>query len=155
MREILFRGQARRKGERVRIGNGKPIGSRWVYGGIFPNNDGGDFAIIYQQELEIEKFPVYADTVCEYAGVPDRNKEKIFEGDIVREPFTQCVGVDKFGEYHTTANMDWQDGGHMGFYVDWHEGGLGERRRDIVFWAHKVEVVGNIFDDPELLEKRN
>lgn len=34
MREILFRGQTRRYGEKVRL-NGEKIKSNWVYGGIF------------------------------------------------------------------------------------------------------------------------
>lgn len=56
MREILFRGQTRRYGEKVRL-NGEKIKSNWVYGGIFPQNKGGDFAIIYQQEPTIKKYP--------------------------------------------------------------------------------------------------
>ena len=83
MREsILFRGQTRKKGERVRL-NGTPVPSNWVYGGIFPQTGSGDFAIIYQQDPEIEKFPVYAETVCQYTGKNDRFGEKIFENDII------------------------------------------------------------------------
>ena len=54
MREILFRGQTRRYGEKVKL-NGEKIKSNWVYGGIFPQNGDGDFAIIYQQEPTVEK----------------------------------------------------------------------------------------------------
>ena len=43
MREILFRGQTRKYGEKVRM-NGEKVKSNWVYGGIFPNNRGGDFS---------------------------------------------------------------------------------------------------------------
>lgn len=49
MREILFRGQTRRYGEKVKL-NGEKIKSNWVYGGILPQNGDGDSAIIYQQE---------------------------------------------------------------------------------------------------------
>ena len=66
-KNILFRGQTRKKGEKVTM-SGTPIPSNWVFGGIFPQNNGGDFAIIYQQDPEIQKFPVYAETVCQYTG---------------------------------------------------------------------------------------
>ena len=61
-KNILFRGQTRKKGEKVTM-SGTPIPRNWVFGGIFPQNNGGDFAIIYQQDPEIQKFPVYAETV--------------------------------------------------------------------------------------------
>ena len=40
-REILFRGQTRRYGEKVNITSGEPMESNWVYGGIFPNTKNG------------------------------------------------------------------------------------------------------------------
>ena len=75
MRDILFRGQTRRKGEYIVNMAGDKCESHWVYGGIFPQNKDGDFAIIYQQEPEIRKFTVYADTVGQYTGLTDKNGE--------------------------------------------------------------------------------
>lgn len=64
---------------------GDKCDSNWVYGGIFPQNeDEKGFAIIYQQEPEIKKYPVYADTVGQYIGFPDKNEKEIYEYDIVR-----------------------------------------------------------------------
>lgn len=81
-KNILFRGQTSKKGEKVTM-SGTPIPSNWVFGGIFPQNNGGDFAIIYQQDPEIQKFPVYAETVCQYTGKNDKYGGKIFENDII------------------------------------------------------------------------
>lgn len=151
-RKILFRGQTRRKGEKVRVGDGKPIDSNWVYGGIFPNNDSGDFAIIYQQEPEIKKFPVYADTVCQYVGFKDIKKIKIFENDILKRFLSieekEIIGVVK-----------WRDIGMTGFYLEVREedkihcypigrGTFDDDESDIC----DDLIIGNIFDNPELLQ---
>lgn len=52
-RTILFRGQTRRKGERTSI-SGIPLPGIWVAGGVFPQNKGYDYAIIYQQNPKVE-----------------------------------------------------------------------------------------------------
>lgn len=143
MREILFRGQTRRKGEKVRIGDGKPLESNWVYGGIFPQNNGGDFAIIYSQE-PIEKHTVYADTVSQYIGNDDKNLVKIFENDIVKY-FDEVIGKCKFFvvEYHD-CGFDFKYKTELGFQY------LGITNT----MANRCEVVGNIYDNPELLEMK-
>lgn len=145
MRKILFRGQTRRKGEKVRMGDGKPLESNWVYGGIFPQNNGGDFAIIYSQD-PVEKFPVYADTVGQYAGLKDRNRTRIFESDIVADIDSGNIGVVKFGVYNLK---------HYGFYIEWM--GNIHYRNDICYWAKNrlIKIIGNIFDNPELLRKES
>lgn len=107
-----------------------------MYGGIFPNNDGGDFAIIYQQEPEIHKFPVYADTVGQYTGLTDKNGQKIFEGDVIKSTET--------GE---TALVQWFTE-HASFMV-WCKA-----LSEVVFLyevTEVAEVIGNIHDNPELI----
>lgn len=81
---ILYRGQTRRFGEKVRMTDGQPLPSVFVYGGIFPANEGQDFAIIYQQTPDIKKFSVYADTVGQYINRNDKFGKKIFCGDLLK-----------------------------------------------------------------------
>ncbi len=147
MREILFRGQTRRYGEKVRIGDGKKLPSQWVYGGIFAGT--GDFSVIYGAKTEeftgaaIEKHTVYSDTVGQYTGLKDKNGKRIFEGDICQH--------EKTGR---TISVSWH--GTMAGYVwskrieDSHLFDFGE-----LFRVHdKYAVIGNIHDNPELLEVR-
>lgn len=140
MREILFRGQTRKKGEKVRL-DGTPIDSNWVYGGVFPNNKGGDFAIIYQQYPEIKKYTVYADTVGQYTGLLDKNGKKIFKGDIVKYGdtvhkvvFEQRNGTAYFGLVYSTLETL-----SFGYYQD----------------LKQIEVIGNIYDNPELWKEND
>lgn len=135
MREILFRGQHRKKGEACTL-SGKPLGSIWVYGGIFPAPEGGERAIIYQQEPEIEKFPVYADTVGQYTGMHDRNGVRIFEGDILA--LKDCHGQRTAAVYYSGAGACFAYGGN----------GLPDGRLSAAYWT---EVIGNIYDNPEII----
>lgn len=138
MREILFRSQTRRYGEKV-TWSGKKIKSNWVYGGIFPQNGEGDFAIIYQQKPTVEKYIVYADTVGQYTGMKDKNGTKIFEGDI-------CSFCDT-------------DGGLTNYEVLWFCGKwvVRETSSNVVddldlFFCERSVAIGNIYDNPELLK---
>lgn len=135
MREILFRGQTRRYGEKTLNVRGDKMPSNWVYGGIFPSHNGSR-AIIYQQEPTIEKFTVYADTVGQFTGLTDKNGTRIFEGDIVNYNGTkhEVVFETRFSAY------------------------FGIKISHIETWqfclevpAKLMEVIGNIHDNPELL----
>lgn len=133
MREILFRGQLRRKGEKVNMA-GEPLPSIWKYGGCAQYGGG---AVIYQAEPEIKKFPVYADTVGQYTGLTDRNGVKIFEGDIVR------IGSVKFSVIFNMLEFELKD--FSGVDVPFPFG--------FDYISVPVEVIGNIYDNPELLEE--
>lgn len=137
MREILFRGQTRRKGEKVWM-DGTPVESNWVYGGIFPGT--GDFSVIYTFD-PIEKRPVYSDTIGQFTGLTDMNGKKIFEGDICRNTRTgEIVSVKWHG---TMAGFVWSKRKEKSHLYDFGE----------LFRAYdKYEVIGNIHDNPELFE---
>ena len=148
MREILFRGQTRRKGERVWM-DGSPVESNWVYGGIFQGPNRSD---IYGYD-PIEKHVVYSDTVGQFTGLTDKNGKKIFEGDIFHlddEIIASVIfknGCFRLEEY-----------GLSGAYT---ESGFDEcgGRWDVIgcdpidlYNIKDMEVIGNIHDNPELLE---
>ena len=131
MREILFRGQMRKKGEKVRL-DGTPVDGIWIYGGVTQGK--WDHSIIHQTEPEIGKYPVYTDTLGQYTGLTDKNGKKIFEGDIITAGCN--AAVVKYNESKAA------------FYIEDEncEEYLGEE------WETDVEIIGNIHDNPELLK---
>lgn len=133
--KILFRGQTRKYGEKINM-RGKKLPGNWVYGGIFPNNDGGDFAIIYTQK-PVGRYVVYADTVGQYTGLPDKNGIDIFTDDIVRKPLP-VSGMYSYGVITLDKGSYWMSCGTDG-------------RTLLGTLNDKIEVVGNIHDNPELM----
>ena len=127
MREILFRGK--------RIDSGE-----WAEGYYVPM---GEYHYILTGRLELvpyldfEHFPVNPETVGRFSGLTDRNGVKIFEGDIVHVKarscsFTGCVIYwPEEARYVCKTKFD---------------------MRYAICNKFEFEVLGNIYDNPELLE---
>ena len=130
MREILFRGQIRKKGERVTNGGG-PVDGKWIYDGIFAANTESDRCIITSYD-DLKKYPVHADTVGQYIGLTDKNGVKIFEGDILK-----YFGEIFFVEYDERS-AEFLVKKSNGFFIP--------------TMFNDCEIVGNIYDTPELLK---
>lgn len=144
MREIIFRGQTRRKGEKVKNIAGEPMPSRWAEGGIFQG--AGCYSIIYGTEegenlstANINRHVVYTDTVGQYTGLRDKNGKRIFEGDYLTLAGTSRPGMPGIVVWHSPAcAFVIQRNGYSSIQLDKDESG-------------RYEVVGNRWDNPELL----
>lgn len=132
MREILFRA----KDEQNRWWLGFPMCDRGKW--TMPNSCGAPTA-----------YPINPNTLCEYTGLTDKNGNKIFEGDIFHIEKENYYGVVRYGRYCNPFNDD-PDRRHVGFYVEW-KNRPELLRKDLAFWSYECEVVGNIFDNPELI----
>ena len=136
MREILFRGQMRKKGEKFTIG-GYPLDSIWIYGGIFAASMKSDRCIITSYD-DCKKYPVHADTVGQYTGLTDKNGTKIFEGDIVK--------CNDGGNYQVVFEQR-NNSAYFGLAITADDTWVFDDGANYI-----LEVIGNIYDDPELLK---
>ena len=139
MRQILFRGQTRKYGEKVKMQDGTKLPGRWVYGGVLQGV--GDHSIIYGGEdvndpsKGLDKWCVHTDTLGQFTGLTDKNGKKIFEGDILR--FMAC-GIEYTGCVVFSNGAFWI---RCRFYD----------KIGAIVSEYKPVIVGNIHDNPELL----
>ena len=140
MREILFRGK--------RIDNGEWVVGQYV-NTCYPRNgkETGHFIVVYPNEYH----EIYTSTLCQFTGLCDKNGNKIWENDIIKYHFGENYAPIKYGCYQNC--FDSQKTEHVGFYVDWSDGKC--LRKDLGYWINMVDTmpVGNIFDNPELLQE--
>ncbi len=135
MREILFRGK--------RVDNGE-----WVEGSFLPGNERQSLhpcIFVYLPETQsFECFDIDIDTLGEYTGLTDRNGKRIFEGDIL---IYECDGEYDPDERYLVA---W-DNDEAAFRANYYNKGKYGHYECITPHQH-FEVIGNIHDNPELLE---
>lgn len=139
MREILFRGKRTDNGE-------------WAYGYYtkamyFLNKK--EMHIIF--EPDVEAFPhceftgyeeVIPETVCQFTGLTDKNGRKVFEGDILGGFLDE-----DYPEHKTIVTVEWYEYMWVTRQGNCYPDSLEES--DVTDW---FEVIGNIYDNPELLE---
>ena len=124
--------------------NGEKLPGKWVYGGIFHQDDlGVSFAVIYSYD-PIEKHVVYADTVGQFTGLTDRNGIKIFEGDILsfQHPFGNRHGI--YRVVYSGYGF-----GCLNFYQPHYDTPNDAFSEGTEYFT----VIGNVYDNPELIKK--
>ena len=125
MREILFRGK-------------QADNEKWVIGYLSSKH-----TITIQTPCgHMDEIVICADTVGQFTGLTDKNGKRIFEGDIAKV----LQGKDK-----DIAYVGFENGAFMLYPKT---GNIYER----TLWSYwyndwDIEVIGNITDNPELLEK--
>lgn len=128
MREILFRGK--------RLSDGG-----WSYGNLRIANTG--VTIIVPNDTPLGKYgKVDPETVCQFTGLTDKNGVKIWENDIVRD---YCEENEVFVVKY------YAHGGYPAFDVE-PEMYCDCNGLSYLMANGSPEVIGNIFDNPELME---
>lgn len=145
MREILFRG--------------KTFGGEWEYG--VPVFCGANNELAFMKQMHSYDHQVIPATVGQFTGLTDKNGKQIWEGDILRIVSTDYVGFNEIGKvefkdgcFGVSYFPSWERKYSFG---DWHFHRIGH----ITKWTdhgasgemkYTYEVIGNIHDNPELME---
>ena len=114
-------------------GRRKKGDKRWVEGDLTQGYAG--YVGIMVRCCAGTSFEVAPETVGQFTGLTDKNGKKIFEGDILST--SKWKGVVTWGD------------GYGGYCV---QHGINRPAIDIVMNEFDVEVIGNIYDNPELLK---
>ena len=103
-------------------------------------------------------YDVDPSTVGQNTGLKDKHGKRIFEGDIIKSDNGRhsAISVVKFGEYYPKmfyAMLDMCRPGMLhinanGFYLESYK-----HEDMILFKSRHLVVIGNVHDNPELLEK--
>lgn len=107
---------------------------------------------IINPDNENTAYPTDESTICQCTGLKDKNGKFIWENDIVKDLFSATAAPIRYGSYQSCFDSTKVE--HVGFYVDWSGKYNKNYRKDLGYWIHMVdtEVIGNTFDNPELLE---
>ena len=128
------------------------LNDEWIYGDLVHRIDSPKTI----SPVQIKGIGVKEETVSQFSGLFDKNGKEIYEGDIVEWLFFSydCHGEQVY---------------YLKGYIEWHQGGLilnvtEKDFEDAGFYAisdlytdteSDVKILGNIYDNPELIKEEN
>lgn len=166
MREIEFRGK--------RADNGK-----WVYGSLINKFDVDALCVSSSYIIERSAFSISADSdttlydvaclgdyyevdedsVCQFTGLKDKNGVKVYEGDVIRILYTDWASKSE----NDTRTLDeyLRDIAKIGvvewdiYYPQFHIHFMDKDNYNSLYYGRYgyIEVIGNIYDNPELIKE--
>ena len=135
IREVIFRGKRTDNGE---WNEGSLLGIDWC-------DKPSTYSIAPNTPVSVF-YSVLPETVGQYTGLTDKNGIRIFEGDICRFKRFNDIYIGKIVFNVKTAS-----------FIMWYQpivGAYGEKatQKMLLSVCDGIEVIGNIHDNPELME---
>lgn len=151
MREILFRAKWIGSGEWVEGYYCKISETTYAFAEDYEKNPIPVHHYILQETMtdwglpnRFNQYEIDPETLCQYTGQKDKNGKCIYDGDIVS--FIDMYSTESgYSEHNCIGEVGWSDE-ECCFYVT--------NRLSSESWEvlGECEVIGNIFDNPELLK---
>lgn len=138
MREILFKAK-------VKIWRDIPKDEWWVEGLL--QKMWGEWHIINPND-ENTAYPIDPTTICQFTGFNDKNGNCIWENDVLHNKERKATNVSLNGDF--VMSHFWIN--ESKFKVEFTPDSLMNVQRSVNSSDITCEVIGNIFDNPELLK---
>ena len=146
LKDILFKGK--------RVDNGEWIEGNLIFEYDHKIKEACTFIVSQEMDFNCPDFKPYevkVETVAQYTGRNDKNNKKIFVNDIVK--LKSGGGLFNFGYKEFVGVVKFRYGGGVRsticqFYIE----ALNDEHNEADFNPQNLEIVGNIYDNPEFLE---
>lgn len=120
-----------------RLDNGEWVIGNLVFS-VYHKND----VCVGQYGNEVGMHEVDSSTICQCTGLKDKNGKLIWENDVLR-----VCWQDNEAQCEEIAQVTWDKFGYYPWLDEYYCDGC-----DLFNEVRDIEVIGNIFDDKELLE---
>lgn len=147
MRGILFRAKSKEDGAWVEgyyamMGKGNLVRHYIVQNcaltGLFEDPEEN----MYFNDVEVDP-----ETLCQHTGLNDKNGKRIWENDVLH--VIEKMGNNVYCNGNLISSLRWEN--KSNFKVEFTPGGLMNTQRFSNDPQIECEVIGNIFDNPELI----
>ena len=109
---------------------------------------------------DFHSLPYFADVIdgedyprMDSTGIRDKKGVEVYEGDIIYDDTVEQRGIIKYGEFYKDVDGYGHHGTFTGYHVEYIGEGDGTLPYDSLYCAGmSMEVIGNIFEHPHLLE---
>ena len=111
-----------------------------LYTGFIINADGQVATITNDHDWDL--------VLMQYTGLKDKNGFEIYEMDIIKY-FMGKIAIIKFGDYMVNGSDYYSNYTKAGFFCEYLN-----RETSGLTTEKNIEIIGNIYENPELLEDR-
>ena len=97
----------------------------------------------YESYEDWEYAEIIPETCCQYSELLDKDHNGIWENDLVKEAWGDCIGIVQYGLH----------GKEFGWYIKWLSPKANGFREDIPYWLNEITVIGNGIDNADAIMK--